>query len=487
MASLIFTLRGTSDTVRGVVDVRFGQPVWHFRGIRYGHIARRFAEPEYVELGSQEIDATKFGPQCPQPDVDPGHLLRVPPNIKFTRIEEDELECLNLNITTPPHVGRNALGLLPVLVWVHDPTQMVSQATSVGKPMIVVTFNYRLNIFAFNCGEGAKNLALQDQRLALEWVSKNIVKFGGDPDQITLAGESAGAVYVHAHILHMSGCLAKRAILASGSLHLSPPQNVDVSEKFISRLRSELATRGHTLHDGPSSSLVQSLTNCGVVSMWLQQEPGLDHWQDRVEQVETLMVSDVEYESVIWRNGVEAMDVDEIILIILGDKKYSELAKLYNIYPGRPSSCKHGVLDFINDARFALPAFEISERWRRGHGEIFQYIIDEPNPWQASSRAHHAVDLLFLFGGVDLSFNHDATEVATELREAWIDFAHGGKPWPRSNIRAFGPHSRCENLDLEAYARRRRVKCFDFLQKLGAPEYMALSGKLGAGRLSLLN
>lgn len=58
---------------------------------------------------------------------------------------------------------------------------MVSQATSVGKPMIVVTFNYRLNIFAFNCGEGAKNLALQDQRLALEWVSKNIVKFGGDP------------------------------------------------------------------------------------------------------------------------------------------------------------------------------------------------------------------------------------------------------------------------------------------------------------------
>lgn len=181
------------------------------------------------------------------------------------------------------------------------------------------------------------------------------------------------------------------------------------------------------------------------------------------------------------------MDVDEITSVIQSDPDYSELAKHYNIYPERPTSCKYGVLDFINDARFALPAFEISNRWRSRGQDMFQYIIDEPNPWQASSRAHHAVDLLFLFGGVDLSFNRNATEVATGLREAWIDFIHGGKPSLTSSIRAFGPHGRCEDLDLEGYARRRRVKCFEFLQKLGATKYRALSGKLGAGRLSLLN
>lgn len=61
MASVSFTSRGMPTTVRGVVDDRFGQPVWHFRGIRYGHIARRFGEPEYVGLGSGKLDATEFG------------------------------------------------------------------------------------------------------------------------------------------------------------------------------------------------------------------------------------------------------------------------------------------------------------------------------------------------------------------------------------------------------------------------------------------
>lgn len=181
------------------------------------------------------------------------------------------------------------------------------------------------------------------------------------------------------------------------------------------------------------------------------------------------------------------MDVNEIVEIIQSDQDYAELTKLYNIYPDRPTSCKYGVLDFINDARFALPAFEISNRWRSMQKEIFQYIVDEPNPWQPSSRAHHAVDLIFLFGGVDLSFNQSATEVATNFRDTWIDFCHGRNPWSSSNIRAFGPYGDCEDLDLERYARRRRLNCFEFLRKLGHSKYTSLSGRLGAGRISLLN
>lgn len=61
MASVSFTSGGTSTIIHGVVDERFEQPVWHFRGIQYGYITRRFAEAEYVELGNGEIDATKFG------------------------------------------------------------------------------------------------------------------------------------------------------------------------------------------------------------------------------------------------------------------------------------------------------------------------------------------------------------------------------------------------------------------------------------------
>lgn len=181
------------------------------------------------------------------------------------------------------------------------------------------------------------------------------------------------------------------------------------------------------------------------------------------------------------------MSVNEIVEIIRSDEDYSELTKMYNIYPERPTSCKYGVLDFINDAMFALPAFEISEKWRSMHKDIFQYIVDEPNPWQSSSRAHHAVDLILLFGGVDISFNRSAMEVATKLRDTWIDFSHGRKPWFSSSVRAFGPHGACEDLDLDRYSRRRRLKCFEFLRKLGRQKYTSLSGRLAAGRISLLN
>jgi carboxylesterase type B len=62
-----------------------------------------------------------------------------------------------------------------------DPTRLVAESVKTGKPIIVVTFNYRLNIFAFGDDKGEHNLALQDQRVAIDWVSKHIQQFGGDP------------------------------------------------------------------------------------------------------------------------------------------------------------------------------------------------------------------------------------------------------------------------------------------------------------------
>lgn len=62
-----------------------------------------------------------------------------------------------------------------------DPTRIVAQSISSSKPIVLVTFNYRLNIFAFGNGGEHKNLALKDQKLAIDWVINNISEFGGDP------------------------------------------------------------------------------------------------------------------------------------------------------------------------------------------------------------------------------------------------------------------------------------------------------------------
>lgn len=180
------------------------------------------------------------------------------------------------------------------------------------------------------------------------------------------------------------------------------------------------------------------------------------------------------------------MKPEEIVSIL--DDSSSKLKELYHIYPDRLVSCYNGTLDFINDARFAFPAHTISERWRKAaHGEVYQCVIDEANPWQASSRAHHAVDLLLLFGGVDLSFNPAAEKTGSKLRESWITFIHGGSPWASSSIWGFGPLGRCGEVDEDEYKVRRRVHCFEHLGLLGSDKCRQLSGKLAAGRVSLLN
>ncbi|KAI8718130.1 Carboxylic ester hydrolase [Fusarium sp. LHS14.1] len=504
MTGSVVTLQTSSSTVLGIQDERFERHVWYFRGIPYGHIPERFHKLAYVAL-PRELDATKFGPQCPQPKVDVGHLLRLPRNVESPTIEEDEFKCLNLNISRPTSADIKDKGLLPVLVWIHggsqcvtyasaaspvcDPTRFVAESVDSDKPIIVVTFNYRLNIFAFGDGEGERNLALQDQRLALQWVSDNIRDFGGDPGKITLAGESAGAVYVHAHVLSKTApkCV-QQAIMASGSLHLSPPQPLAVGQGLLKRITAELQVRKDTLHNGSADSLVQALVNCGVTSMWLQEDPDLDGWENRAENVDGMMISDVEYESAIWKSGIDLLKTEEILEIIRGfSQDAPKLEELYHIYPERPVSSRLGALDIINDARFAIPALEISERWRRNNKRVYQYIVDEANPWQASSRAHHAVDLIFLFGGIDLSLNPGADRVGKEMRQAWVTFMYGGSPWPESSIQAYGPYGNVEELDLQKYKARRRVHCFDYLQTMGTAQCRLLSGKLGAGRVSLLN
>lgn len=242
--------------------------------------------------------------------------------------------------------------------------------------------------------------------------------------------------------------------------------------------------------------------------MWLQQTPELEGWEDRTERVDSLLVSDVEYEvscyndqlgihhqlltvmhqSAIWKMGIQKMSPDEITRILdetcLDSRKLKEL---YHVYRDRPASCHYGALDLINDARFALPSYEISEQWRKRAGKVYQCIIDEANPWQASSRAHHAVDLILLFGGVDISFNAGAERAARRLRESWLSFVSGGSPWESSTVYAFGPHGRCGEIDDEEYALRRRVKCFEYLKSLGAMKCREISGKLAVGRVSLLN
>ncbi|KAK4032435.1 Alpha/Beta hydrolase protein [Parachaetomium inaequale] len=178
----------------------------------------RLKPPVRLDSSLGVFDATGIAPACPQflADSDSndflakviGTVTNLPFFQKALKISED---CLTVNVIRP--TGTKAGDKLPVLFWIfgggfelgwssmYDGGPLVSNAINMGKPYVFVAINYRVGGFGFMPGkeilaDGAANLGHLDQRMALEWVADNIAAFGGDPDKVTIWGESAGAISV---------------------------------------------------------------------------------------------------------------------------------------------------------------------------------------------------------------------------------------------------------------------------------------------------
>lgn len=154
-------------------------------------------------------------------------------------------DCLTINVQRP--AGTTASSKLPVLFWIfgggfelgstqiYDGTGLVQEAVSNGQPIIFVAVNYRVGGFGFMPGkeilaDGSSNLGLLDQRLGLQWVADNIAAFGGDPDKVTIWGESAGSISVLDQMALYDGnnkykgkALFRGAIMNSGSIVPAAP------------------------------------------------------------------------------------------------------------------------------------------------------------------------------------------------------------------------------------------------------------------------
>lgn len=234
--------------------------VEYFRGIPYAQPPTgplRLKPPVRLEsFGSAPVYATGVGPACPQMtavDITPllFEVLLLPgaqETLFFGTSTGDETEdCLTMSVMRPQGTPTNAK--LPVLFWIYgggfetgspqqyDGSVLIPQSVAQGKPMIIVSVNYRLGAFGFLGGkevlaDGAANLGLLDQRMGLEWVADNIEVFGGDPDAVTIWGESAGSISVFDQLALFDGNhtykgrpLFRGAIMNSGSI--TPTEPVD--------------------------------------------------------------------------------------------------------------------------------------------------------------------------------------------------------------------------------------------------------------------
>ncbi|KAI7759836.1 hypothetical protein LZL87_009159 [Fusarium oxysporum] len=454
----------------------------------------------------KEVTSQISEPRCPQVAVDVGHLLRIPPDHTFPDEPEDEFKCTNLDVVLPDSGPDVRNSNLPVLVWIHggsqavtfgsaasgvcDMSKIVADSLRLGKPIIAVSVQYRLNVFALGNREGPPNLALRDQELALQWVQDHIAGFGGDPDMITLAGESAGAIYCHAHLV--ANARVRQVILSSGSLFLSSPQPWHLVASFRDKVSTNLKDMDQTLdlETASASEVVEAVRRSGLQSFFLEWEDPFNAWHTKTGCAERLLLSDVTKEGAIYQAGVWATDPSDIAKAFDASEQYGdELKKLYHIYRDRPSSCKTGALDFINDYKYLLPVERLEKSFKGAKKPVFRCLIDEANPWQPSSGAHHAVDLVLLFAGFDLSFAPSAERVGQAMREAWIKFISGEEPWPDATDKyyGFGPHGTLKTLEDWEVQSRRRVGLAEKLSEMESSLLDKTSSRLAAGKVSLLN
>ncbi|KAG8930205.1 hypothetical protein FRC03_009068 [Tulasnella sp. 419] len=241
--------------------------LFHYRSIPFAYPPigdRRLRPPEPLPPYDINIDATKFGPSCPNQVFHAGwkgFLGGIADRIiewwYYTfRADNSDEDCLSLNVIAPKTA--NSSSSLPVIVWIYGGAflmgstegykgeNIVKRSTEIGQPVIYVSINYRIGVLGFLPGievknAGAGNLGLRDQRLGLRWVQKYIREFGGDPEKVTIWGQSAGAMSVGMHMLTNDGNhegLFRAAVMQSGAP--IPVGDITVGQPIYDKLVSKL-------------------------------------------------------------------------------------------------------------------------------------------------------------------------------------------------------------------------------------------------------
>ncbi len=367
-----------------------------FRGIPFA-TAKRFEAPTPPKPWTGVRDALEPGPAAPQPPSRLEHALGPMP------LPQSE-DCLSLNVFTPSITGRR-----PVLVWIHGGgfssgsggqvwytgTRLAREADAV-----VVTLNYRLGALGFLSAPGIPpNLGIADQLAALEWVRDNIAAFGGNPADVTLGGQSAGAQSTLAlWSAPRARGLVNRIALQSTPVGMPPSTRDDAKENAL-LLQQEL---GEDLRTAPTEKLLQAQLRVAAKTA----KPG------SLEPPFQLVADD----DLVAKDLIEAAPAGPALISSTKDE-------LRAFAPDAPQETVEAANSFFVSDRLAakLDAF------------VYRFDWEAPgNPFKAC----HCIDIPFLFGTHDvwdapmLEGAPKGLEDESGLREVWAAFLHGKRPSP---------------------------------------------------------
>jgi len=455
------------ETTSGKIEGVFRKGLYIFRGIPYA--APPVGERRWLLPGSPQPwdgvrPAKEFAPTAPQE----------PMEIQFLEPPEKQSQsgdCLYLNIWTPGLDGAKR----PIMVWIHGGffttgagswLRYNGRSLSTRGDVVVVTINYRLGALGFlNLNEVTKgkipatgNEGLLDQVLALEWVRDNISRFGGNPDNVTIFGESAGAMSVGVLLaMPKARGLFHRAILQSGAAH--HVNSLEGAEKVADMFLDILDIKPTDVNKLRSLT-EQQIVNAQVEVMARARDP-------------KLAVGDLPFRPVVDGNVIPELPIqaiaggsadnvpvligtnlDEWRLFAILDRNLPNLdeARLLRRCQRRiPVGDVTGLIETYRQARsqrhlpvtpaelfiaiqsdrvFRMPAIWLAEAHYRRQQPTYMYLFNWVSPlMNGILGACHALDLGFVFGTLDDNFTGSGEEAWTlsrKIQDAWASFARHG-------------------------------------------------------------
>ena len=378
---------------------------------------------------------------------------------------DESIDCLSLNIAS-----KDLKAKMPVMIWIHGGAYISGSCNSIVYDLdylplheiVLVTINYRLGPFGFLKLDEATNgqikstgnEGLMDQKLAIQWVKENIDEFGGDSENITLFGESAGAWSVALQSsISPEGNLFSKAICQSGGMNAY--FDIDRANKwgelFIKTAHesgfkiNDLHHIGHQQITKISSQMKHTMIADGI---WLSPEIGfapvsdgkflpLDPIKNFIDSPIRLLIGTTSDEYRLWSEfepyylNLNKEDFFKRLKKIFKKSSVDKIANIYlsNNYEG--NIYKHALSDLMTDWTFGMHALELLEQHKaRSYG----YFFNELSPLlDGKLGAYHASELPYLFGSANRKIFKDfcsnsQEEISNFFQVSWTQFAKTGSP-----------------------------------------------------------
>ena len=377
----------------------------------------------------------------------------------------ESIDCLSLNIAS-----KNINGNMPVMIWIHGGAYITGSANSAVYDMgslplhdiVLVTINYRLGPFGFlkldevTNGQirSTGNEGLMDQKIAIEWVKENISDFGGNPENITIFGESAGAWSVALQsAVSPKGNLFSKAICQSGGMNAFFKENRanQWGELFLKTAHdngievTDLSKLNHSQITSIASHMKHTMIANGS---WLSPEVGfapvadgnflpenpLKNFKDSLIR---LIIGTTADEYRLWS------EFEPYYLNLNKENFYRRLNKMFkhetvdkiaaqylqkDLIEGQ---YKHALSNIMTDWTFGIHSMELLEQHQE---KSYGYFFDEPSPiFDGKLGAYHASELPYVFGSANKKTFRDfcskeAVKISNFFQVSWTEFAKTGSP-----------------------------------------------------------